>query len=310
MMDKSESDAKLIFHLNSYVVKYNKLVEGKNKKVFKKKQDAKVFLDSIVAFISDEHQHVTSDSLYNTLLACENAIYRVGLTGSIDKKNKMLLRRLKAVTGNITANTSNEFLINEGHSAKPRIIFTPIHKTTVEGKDVDISTDNNYMSVYDKGIAKNEYRNLMIAKITEMWYTKGKGVLVIVSRIEHGEAISALLDSYGVHHEFLKGEVELDEREEKLNAMRAGELKVMIATSIIDEGVDISGIDVLIMAAGGKSVRQTLQRVGRALRKKKTGDNTTMIFDFYDRTNRFLLRHAKARKTIYEEENFDIDFLK
>jgi hypothetical protein len=33
--------------------------------------------------------------------------------------------------------------------------------------------------------------------------------------------------------------------------MRSGKLKVMIATSLIDEGVDISGINSLILGAGG-----------------------------------------------------------
>ena len=88
--------------------------------------------------------------------------------------------------------------------------------------------------------------------------------------------------------------------------MRSGKLKVMIATSLIDEGVDISGINALILGASGKSLRQTLQRIGRALRKKKD-DNTTQIFDFNDMTHRFLLGHAGERLKIYDEEEFEVN---
>lgn len=309
VLDKSESDAKLKFHLNGYTVKYENILKKKNKKAYEKRRDVEEFLDSIVAFISDEHQHITSDSLYNTLLNCKNAIYRVGLTGSIDPKNKMLQRRLKAVTGNITAKGSNEFLIEAGHSAKPKIMFAPVYQTLIEGEVVDITGDKNYMSVYDKGVVKNEYRNLLIAKVTEMCYNGNKGVLIIVSRIEHGESISELLSQLNVPHDFLQGDIDLDTRDERLNAMRNGTLKVLIATSILDEGVDVSGIDALIMGAGGKSFRQTLQRVGRALRKKKTGENVTQIYDFADRTNNYLYKHYKAREAIYEAENFDITYL-
>lgn len=309
VLDKSESDAKLKFHLNGYVAKYNKLIQKKNKKAYEKRRDVEEFLDSIVAFISDEHQHVTSDSLYNTLLACQNAIYRVGLTGSIDPKNKMLHRRLKAVTGEITAKESNEYMIDEGHSAKPKIMFSQIRQVQHEHQLIDISGDNNYMSVYEKGIVKNDFRNLLIAKITEMCYNSDKGVLIIVSRIEHGENIASLLEALEVPHEFLRGEIDLDYRDARLDEMRSGELKVMIATSILDEGVDVSGIDALIMAAGGKSFRQTLQRVGRALRKKKGKENVTQVYDFADRTNRFLYKHYKARESIYKDENFDITYL-
>lgn len=309
VLAKSESDAKLKFHLNSYVVKYNKLLQTKNKKAYEKKKEVMEFLESITAFISDEHQHLTSDSLYNTLLACTNAIYRVGLTGSIDTKNKMLMRRLKAVTGDITVKTSNEFLINEGHSARPKITFAPIYNVEQNGRVVNIANENNYMNVYDNGIVKNDYRNLLIAKITEMCYTKDQGVLIIVSRIEHGEAIGELLTGMNITYKFLRGEIDIEERDARLDEMRAGTLKVVIATSILDEGVDVSGIDALIMGAGGKSFRQTLQRVGRALRKKKVGENVTHIYDFADRTNKYLYRHYEAREKIYQDENFEINYL-
>ena len=306
---ESESDAKVKFKLKGYVVKYEKILEKKNEKKLKKKKEVLEFLHSIVAFVSDEHQHVSADSLYNTLLACENAIYRVGLSGSIDQKNKMLLRRIEAVTGKVTSRTTTEFLVEEGHSAKPYITLTSIYGVEQNNEQVNITGLKDYQQVYENGIVRNEYRNKLIAKITEMCYNEGKGVLVIVNRIEHGETISMLLDLLSVPHEFLQGEVVDEEREAKLSLMRNGELKVMIATSIMDEGVDISGIDVLVLGAGGKSLRQTVQRVGRAIRKKKDKENKAQIYDFYDRTHDYLFRHSKARHKIYEDENFDISFI-
>ena len=306
---ESESDAKVKFKLNGYVVQYEKILEKKNEGKLKKKKDVLDFLHSIVAFVSDEHQHVSADSLYNTLLACENAIYRVGLSGSIDQKNKMLLRRIEAVTGKVTSRTTTEFLVEEGHSAKPYINLIPIYGVEENTVKVDISGLKEYQQVYESGIVRNEYRNKLIAKITEMCYNRDQGVLIVVNRIEHGDTISMLLDLLSVPHEFLQGEIVDEEREAKLSMMRSGELKVMIATSIMDEGVDISGIDVLIMGAGGKSLRQTVQRVGRAVRKKKGKANEAQIYDFYDRTHDYLYRHSKARHKIYEEERFDINFI-
>ena len=40
-----------------------------------------------------------------------------------------------------------------------------------------------------------------------MRYDDGMGVLIIVSRIEHGDSISELLDGYEVPHEFLQGKL-------------------------------------------------------------------------------------------------------
>ena len=137
-------------------------------------------------------------------------------------------------------------------------------------------------------------------------YDKGNGILIIINRIEHGEAISNLLKEEGVAHYFINGQLENDLRDEKIQDMRDGALKVMISSTIIDEGVDISGIDTLILGAGGKSLRQTLQRVGRGLRKKKTGENKVEVFDFYDLTNKHLKKHSEQRRKIYEDEQFEI----
>lgn len=306
---ESESDAKVRFKLNGYKVKYEKILEKKNEKKLKKKKEVVAFLETIVAFVSDEHQHISADSLYNTLLACTNAIYRIGLSGSIDQKDKMLLRRMEAVTGTTSARTTTEFLVQEGHSAKPYITITSIFGVEQNMETVNISGLKDYQQVYENGIVRNEYRNKLIAKITEMCYNEGKGILIIINRIEHGETLSRLMDILSIPHMFLHGEIEDAEREAKLRSMREGELKVMIATSIMDEGVDISGIDVLIQGAGGKSLRQTVQRVGRAIRKKKGKENKAQVFDFYDRTHDYLFKHSKARIKIYEEENFDITFI-
>jgi len=88
--------------------------------------------------------------------------------------------------------------------------------------------------------------------------------------------------------------------------MRDGTEKVLISSSILDEGVDISGIDTLVLGAGGKSLRQTLQRVGRGLRKKKTGENKVDVYDFMDYTNKFLKNHSDERKKIYLNEGFEV----
>ena len=171
---------------------------------------------------------------------------------------------------------------------------------------MDITYKKDYMTVYDQGIVNNEYRNTLIAKITEMCYNDGEGVLLIVNRIEHGNNLGNLLDTLNVPFTFVTGEQDPEVREKAFTQMKQGILKVMIATALIDEGVDISGINSLILCASGKSFRQVIQRVGRALRKKMVGENTTTIYDFADTTNTYLSKHSEARLAVYEEEGFEI----
>ena len=294
------TDKQVQLAMRNYVTQYDNLLRSKNKAVFDKKEEVTKFLNSITVMIVDEAHHTGSDTWYKSLLACENAQYRMALTGSIDKQNKVLWRRMQALFGDIVSKVSNKTLIDKGYSAKPTVTMVPIKAPG------DIGHLDNYMEVYTKGIVHNDFRNFLIAKITEKQYEQNKGILLIVNWVEHGELLSEQLTRLNVPHEFIHGDMSDDERETHLKNMKNGQLKVLISTSIIDEGVDISGIDVLILCAGGKSLRQVLQRVGRVLRKKKTGENVATVFDFIDTTNKHLLNHANARQKIYEEQEFEV----
>lgn len=320
VIKKSESGAKAKFHVNKYGAEYQKIVKKKAEKVYKKHKEAMDFLDSLVGFIVDECHHTKSDSFYKTFLHAENAIYRIGLTGSIDQNDPMLVQRLRATFSKVISETRNSQMIERGISAKPTIYFSTIEHVlndieeelpngeveVIKNEPVDISLNKNYMDSYDKGIVKNNYRNTVIAKIAEINYNKGRGVLIILNRIEHGDIISHMLDTLGIPHAFVQGEMEIEEREKHFTDMKQGKLKVLISTSLMDEGVDISGIDALIMGAGGKSLRQVLQRIGRGLRYKDDGENKLYVYDFTDRVNDYLFTHYKQRREIYQEEEFDI----
>lgn len=294
-----KNDNEVLMRLKNHNANFQNIVRNKNKKKYDKYHRMREFLDSITVMIVDEAHHSKSDTWYNNLMTCENALYRIALTGSIDKKDELLWMRMQGLFGDVISRVTNKQLIEEGHSAKPTINIIPIANPN------DIDNIDEYRVAYEKGIINNNFRNKLIAKLTEKWYNEDKGILIIVNFIDHGNNISELLDGLNVEHYFLHGEVDSEIRKQKLNDMRSGKLKVMIATSLIDEGVDISGINSLILGAGGKSLRQVLQRVGRALRKKKD-DNTTQIYDFADMTNRFLFHHSKEREKIYKEEEFEI----
>lgn len=298
-----KSDSELMMKLNTYNVKYQEILRKKNEKKYDKYYKMKDFLQSIACFIGDEFHHAKSDTWYTSLLQCENALYKIGLTGSIDHSDPLTVQRLKALCGEILIKVSNDYLIERGISARPTINSIPIANPT------DLEEENQYQVAYDKGIVNNEFRNTLVAKITEKCYHDNKGILIIVNFLQHGNNISELLESYNIPHEFIYGDLETDKRKQYLSDMKSGKLKVLIATSLIDEGVDISGINTLIIAAGGKSLRQVLQRIGRALRRKEE-DNTTQIYDFIDMTNKFLYKHYLERRSIYDNENFEVREIK
>lgn len=302
--DNKFTDKSAQMQLNKYVVEFEKIMEKKASTKYKKYKDTMEFMESIRVMIADEVHHSKATTWYESLPLCSNAIYRVGLTGTVDKKDKMGWMRLQAIFSDVITRVSNEYLIEKGISSKPTIRLVPIQ----EPRNIEII--GNYMEAYRLGIVENEVRNEMIAQLVESYIKRrAGGVLVSVKEIEHGNRILAKLKERGIDVEFIHGGSDVEDRARGLEKFSKGQLKVLIASTIIDEGVDMKSIGCMVLAAGGKSMRQQLQRIGRGLRLNGIDGNSVMVFDFYDQTNKFLLGHSKERVKIFKEEKFDVKVL-
>lgn len=307
IQDECGTDAELGERMRQYVMDYEKIIKTKNKDAYKKHQEAVDLLASAQMLIEDECHHAKSDTFYRIGIGCKNALYRIGLSGTIDKEDEMAWQRLQALFHKIIIKVSNDDLIGKGISAKPKVSIVPImvpHK---------IKTLKPYAEAYTQGIVTNKFRNNLIASIGASWAVHGKATLIIVNQIAQGEIIGDYLKhplkGKPTDYEFLTGPESQDEKDRILNRIKSGDCLVMIATSLVDEGLDVSNFRALVMAAGGKSMRQVLQRVGRVLRKKKVGPNKCDVIDFYDEQNNFLLEHSKERIKLYKNEGFELNWV-
>lgn len=298
--DNAYTDKKVQMVLRSYKGELEKILMKKNKKNFEKWKTAHDFIQSIRVFIGDESHRVKGETWYDTALKCENAQYRIALTGTVNKKDEMLYQRIQAVFGTIVAKVSNEDMVSRGVSSKPIIRMIEIK----EPRGIELA--ENYMDAYKQGIVNNEYRNTYAVKVAISYYKqKNAGVLFSVNHVDHGEQLKEMIEAEGYKCVFLKGELKSEERQEVLQQFGSGEVKFMIGTSLIDEGLDLNSIGCLVLTGAGKSLRQILQRIGRGLRLNGIDGNQTLVLDFWDKTHKILKSHSEERIKIYKEEGFD-----
>lgn len=95
------------------------------------------------------------------------------------------------------------------------------------------------------------------------------------------------------------------ERDAVKNGLKDGSLKLAITSVIFVEGIDIPVLNTVINASAGRSSIQTVQRIGRALRKAK-GKSGALLIDFYDKTIGSLERQSKARIDIYKSRGWKV----
>ena len=263
----------------------------------------------------DECHHLPCNTLNDVSKWCVNAYYRIGVSATPWRSDNSDLL-IDAICARPLPNnkvTASE-LINQGYIT-PCDIFWVKHQRVFPQK--------NYNDLYREAIVCNRERNMDIVKIAyQMRNVKDATILILVQRIEHGEMLLRLLQHYISNEsfmvessktgsnkklpakvgeiEFLSGSDASLKRNATIQAFREKLCKILICTTIADEGLDIPSADCLILAGGGKSSTRALQRIGRVLRKYE-GKDRAFVYDFRDSTP-MLLRQAQVRNRLYKQE--------
>jgi superfamily II DNA or RNA helicase len=90
-------------------------------------------------------------------------------------------------------------------------------------------------------------------------------------------------------------------------ALGAGELDVVIASTVWNEGLDIPNLESVVIAGAGKSTIAAIQRSGRGGRTTSS-KKTYELWDLWDTGNWMLYRWSQARREAYEREAHEITF--
>jgi superfamily II DNA or RNA helicase len=103
--------------------------------------------------------------------------------------------------------------------------------------------------------------------------------------VRHGDDLAELFRE-GVPAQSVSGRMPIKQREQHLRKFREGELGVLCACDILNEGWDCPDVEVLLMARPTLSKVIYLQQLGRGTRKAP-GKECLTVFDFVDNANRY-----------------------
>ena len=144
---------------------------------------------------------------------------------------------------------------------------------------------------------ENDYRNGIIAAICRIH--EGDSILILVDNKEHGKKLESMIGG-SVFVSSCTGK-----RSKKMDAFKSGSSKILIATSLADEGLDTPIAEVLIMATPGKAAGKVIQRTGRVLRPHP-GKDKGIIYEFRDMSHGMLTAQHWARVRVYKQQGYRI----
>lgn len=295
--------------------------------------------------------HISCDTWNHLNDLLPNAEYSIGFSALSIDKDEIYIRDFKDLsytsslivgsTGRVLMHMEPSYYIEKGIIAKP-IVFRIIHNEPLPS-----NFDESQWSELSKVGLMSTVRTNKIANLTAVFNKYKRKILILVSERQYAFRISEFLYRYdvtnfgisfgsgegytykGVTDEVIEGEtittVEYNPEDsmDVVDKFNEGNLNILIATSHLDEGVDVKGLDACVLAGGGKKDRRIIQRIGRVLRKTKNG-KYAYIIDFTDSASKVLSRQSNSRLKVYKEklgvtdefiyeipvENFEKEFIK
>lgn len=257
--------------------------------VAKKREDIRNLIENSKGIYFDEVHHCPAATCQDVLTKSIQSYHMFGGSATPTRTDNaddviqgLFGRKICQITASYLIRHDPPYLI------RPDIFFIRMPKSS--------SRYRNFQEDYEVNVVQNEIRNQHIATIAETLSRNDLSVLILVQRINHGKILEKLIPGSF----FISGKSAKSVREKTLRQLELKKLKICIATTIGDEGLDIPTLNSVIIAGGFKSPTKAKQRVGRTLRLSP-GKETALVFDFLD-VGRWTSKHAKERMKILKTE--------
>lgn len=227
--------------------------------------------------IFDEAHHATAET-YQKVLAYFKPKFILGLTATPERADDT---NILDIFQNTAHKLDIQTAVEIGALTDVRCIR--IH-TNIDMTKVRFNSVQYNIRDLDVRICVSE-RNQLIVN-TWLDYVKDKRTVVFCASVKHAEQIAELFKRAGVNAVAVSGSMKTSERNEWLAKFGSGEVKVLCACDLLNEGWDCPQTEVLFMARPTMSKVLYTQQLGRGMRLSE-GKEFLMVFDFVDNASQY-----------------------
>ncbi len=271
----------------------------------KSSDELRSFFYRFGCMILDEGHHAPATTFDRIIGLCP-AKYRLALTATPERADG-LTQKLTDTFGPVIHETDQRALLDQGYLVPARIHEIHTAFTFPYGGAAD------WQALAD-ALAGSAARNRQILDLLAQLYDDPDRVILVLSgRVEdHLVPLYEAAAERGIQGELLVGKVKKDTRRLIRKSVRAGAVRVLFASTVADEGLNIPELNTLLLTFPAKSESRVEQRVGRVMRAcpgKERGE----VFDFVDSgvvhvggDSKPLVRQYNQRKKAYHKLRAEI----
>ena len=220
--------------------------------------------------VADECHHTPADTFSDVMMTMP-AKYRLGLTATpqrADGLTEILYWHFGTKLHEITTKT----LMDTGVVMSPKVVVMPTMWVPPRGDE--------WVKMINKMVSDSE-RNQFIEDVAKRLVGTGRQVLLLSDRVAHCEEMAERFRANGLSSEALVGRLSKKKRKSLLERADAGEIQIVTATTLADEGLDLPGLGAVILGVPSKNMPKIQQRIGRVMRTRE-GKQTPVVIDLMD----------------------------
>lgn len=241
--------------------------------------------DDFDYIIIDEAHHASADT-YQKVLAYFKPKFILGLTATPERADDTnILEIFKNTAHKLDIQTAVEI----GALVPVRCIR--IH-TNIDMTKVRFNSVQYNIRDLDVKICVTERNKLIVD--TWLEYVKNRRTVVFCASVKHAEQVAQLFKDAGVSAIAVSGGIKTSERNEQLAKFADGDVKVLCACDLLNEGWDCPQTEVLFMARPTMSKVLYTQQLGRGMRNSE-GKDHLMVFDFVDNASQYNAPYSMHR---------------
>jgi superfamily II DNA or RNA helicase len=251
-----------------------------------KSGEFKDFAKHIEALYVDEVHHAGASTYTGLLEDLEHVYYRYGFSGTFLRNDNKTLE-MWSFLSNVLYQYPAYRAIQEGYLTPVQVL---VH--TLKGRP-----NIKYQTEYDNTYCANPELLEKVAEITSN-FPESQILTLVNKKDKCGLVIHEYLKSVGIENSYISGDNNKDEINQTIRDFNDKNIRVLIGSSVLGEGIDIRSTDHLIMSQGGKSEITMVQAAGRVLRLYE-GKTQAYIHDFRFEGTRYMIKHFEEREEIY-----------
>jgi superfamily II DNA or RNA helicase len=259
----------------------------------------------------DECHTSRGASIKDILLASTNVEYKLGLSGTIKIEEQYSdFFKIQEFLGPLSMTLKSSFLIDQEHSPNVYIKMVNLEYPITEpfvreykalresgkaGKEL-FDAERAFIISYEPRI---EFISSFVKKL-------GGNTLILFINVkdQYGQRICDKIKEWNEHAYYIDGGVDGGDRADYKEAMEREVGAVIVASyGTFATGIDLKRVNQIIFAESYKSEVTIRQAIGRGMRKL-AGKHEVTVYDLIDDLDGYIVKHGKARETIYLKEKF------